>query len=213
VGWLLLVAAALVLGERPSTFAHLRAAVASGRVDVVATTPGLGRNDIGYAVVDLHWREHGLRYETHVLEARPRSQAPSRDSLDDVTAVVGTDVAAVLNQARGNTGPRLELVHHSDPGVSSYVRGWQVPAWLSLATLGLGVATLFLLVRGPEPWRATRWGWFWLMAVATPVGVPAFLALSGPAPLVRAPASAARLTGGRALLLALLVSVVLKAVL
>ena len=53
------------------------------------------------------------------------------------------------------------------------------------------------------PERATRWAWFWLQW--NPVGVLAFLLLSGPVPGVPAPRPGARrLTGGWAFLLSLL---------
>jgi hypothetical protein len=59
------------------------------------------------------------------------------------------------------------------------------------------------LINGPEPWRATRWAWFW--TIANPLGVIgclAFLLLSGPIPML--PASkidARRLHGGWAFII------------
>ena len=77
------------------------------------------------------------------------------------------------------------------------LEGWAVPA---VAVLGLG--TLMLLVGGPEPERATRWAWFWLMLALPPLVCPAYLALGGmlrerPEPGTR------RLRGGWAFVLAL----------
>ena len=66
-------------------------------------------------------------------------------------------------------------------------------------------AALWLVVNGPRPWRATRGGWSWLLA--SPVGVLAFLVLSGPTPPLRAPpVTGRRLTGGRALLLSIVLT-------
>jgi hypothetical protein len=63
------------------------------------------------------------------------------------------------------------------------------------------LATLLLLVREPQPWRATPWAWFWIWT--TPIGTPLYLLLSGPTPLLPAPRNPnRRLTGGWAFLLA-----------
>lgn len=69
-----------------------------------------------------------------------------------------------------------------------------VLAWLT---------TMWLLVSGPEPYRATRWAWFWLSA--PPMGLLAFVVLSGPTPGlgVRRPVDR-RLRGGWAFVLGLL---------
>ena len=99
----------------------------------------------------------------------------------------------------------------SRSGSSFTVLGWQVPAWMGIAALLLWLAVVFLLGNGPRPWRATRWAWFWLVVAAAPVGVPAFLILSGPAPPLPAPhIGARRLTGGWAFLLVAVISSALK---
>lgn len=84
-------------------------------------------------------------------------------------------------------------------------------SWPVLAVFAAGcLATLWLLVNGPQPWRATRWAWFWL--AAPPLGLLAFLLLSGPTPGlgITRPATK-RLTGGKAFLLALLLSALVPA--
>ena len=88
--------------------------------------------------------------------------------------------------------------------IGPHVLGWVAPDWTGLARLFLVIGTLAHLVLGPQPWRATRWAWFWLFGVLSPLGMIAFLVLSGPTPGVRTPRSGARrLTGGWAFLLAL----------
>jgi hypothetical protein len=84
-------------------------------------------------------------------------------------------------------------------GLVSMVWGKQVPPWLGLTALASTFAALACLIRGPEPWRATRWAWFWLMG--NPFGLLAFLLLSGPTPGLRAPRTSRRLRGGWALVI------------
>lgn len=80
------------------------------------------------------------------------------------------------------------------------VHGYLLPDWLAVL-FGAGFFTTLLLVTaGPQPWRATRWAWFWLLTV--PFGALAFAVFSGPTPGVRPPREGIRrLTGGWAFLL------------
>ena len=64
--------------------------------------------------------------------------------------------------------------------------GWQVPDPIGIVAFVLHLAGLALLVTGPQPWRATRWAWFWLLLLP-PVGSIAFLLLSGPTAGLPAP--------------------------
>jgi hypothetical protein len=101
-------------------------------------------------------------------------------------------------------------VRRPRPSSDADLHGWRVPVWWGFAVIGLALATLALLVNGPQPWRGTRWAWFWLMALASPLGVAAFLLLAAPTPLLGAPrADARRLTGGWAFLLGVVLSATL----
>ncbi len=203
LGWVLLVAIAFVVGERPSSLRDLDHAVAAGEVHEVRISGGLGADGRGFSTVQVHWRHGMLGYTTEVIEARPRNEAPRRSERGDATAVIGGDLGTRLQAAQ----PGLEVVRVAPTSWSTTLLGWQLPGWAGLGVLVLMVATLLMLVGSPEPWRATRWAWFWLMLVAAPVGVPAYLLLAGPTPLVPAPrTSARRLTGGWAFLLALVLS-------
>jgi hypothetical protein len=203
VGWVLLVAVAFVVGERPSTLRDLEQAVAAGEVHEVRITRGLGAQETGVVPVQVHWRNGMLGYTTEVIEARPRNEAPRRSERGDATAVIGGDLGTRLQAAQ----PGLEVVRVAPTSWSTTLLGWQLPGSAGLGVLALMVATLMVLAGSPEPWRATRWAWFWLMLVAAPVGVPAYLLLAGPLPLVPAPRTPARrLTGGWAFLLALVLS-------
>ena len=204
VGWVLLgcgsllLLAALFLGARPSTLAHLEADVASGEVDAVQIAGGLSANGRGFSTVQVHWRRSLVGYSTEVIEARPRRAAPPLASREGVTAVVTEDLGTRLTALQ----PKLRVGRAEFGHLSSSLLGWRMPGWLAAVSLVFLLATLLLLVHGPQPRRATRWAWFWLM-VLTPVGAMAYLLLAGPTGLVRGPRDASkRLTGGWALLLA-----------
>lgn len=96
---------------------------------------------------------------------------------------------------------------------SGSVMGWDVPSWLVWFVLAGMAVTLWLIVNGPEPWRATRWAWAWALFFTGPVGAAAFAVLSGPTPGLPRPKDAARrLGGGWAFLLLLVLSPILTQV-
>jgi hypothetical protein len=99
-------------------------------------------------------------------------------------------------------------------GESSYgqIGQWHVPDLAIALWLCISVGTIALLIVGREPWRATRWAWFWLLWPAPPLGALAFLLLGGSTwqrPPVR---PARRLTGGWALLISLVGVALVQAV-
>ncbi|WKN50721.1 hypothetical protein [Nocardioides sp. Arc9.136] len=194
LAWVAVLAAAFVVGERQSTLGELREAVATGDVHEVAMTEGIGPEGRGFAVVTVHWREGLANRTTDVVEARPRRKAPQQRG-EHVTGVVTGELATRLRAI----DPDLE-VHRADrPSTEATVLGYRLPGWAALLPLVAGLGTLLLLIGSPEPWRATRWAWFWLMFLATPVGVTAYLLLAGPTPGVPEPRPGARrLHGGRA---------------
>ena len=82
------------------------------------------------------------------------------------------------------------------------VAGWSGPQPLWWLCLVAGVAVLVLIVSGPVPWRATRWAWFWMLALAFPFGLIAYVLLGGPLGRMRPADGARRMTGGWAFLVA-----------
>lgn len=200
VCWTLLIALTLAVGDRSTSWGRLQSDVAAGRVQSVRVVGALGPGETGYTSVEVHWRRGLFGHETEVIQARPRSAAPSDAAADD--AVMSRDIGARLARLQ----PGLEVFRDplgSESGTSLW--GWHVPTWLGLPAMLVFLAALWLVVNGPRPWRATRWAWFWLMA--SPVGVLGFLVLSGPTPPLRAPSATGRtLTGGRALLLSILIT-------
>ncbi len=200
VGWLLVIAAMLVAGARTTSLGDLREAVARGDVDGVTVTSGLPARATGYVLVQVGWREGLWRHEAAVVEWRgsPTERVEARESARDqgATAVHGS-LAAALRAA----DPGLTVSVSDHDLSSSTLLGWRCPPWLGLVAAALVLCGLGLLLGGPEPWRATRWAWFWLLV--PPLGSIAFLLLSGPTPgLPRPKDGTRRLTGGWAFLLA-----------
>lgn len=192
--WLLCAAAAIALHERSASLTDLYAAVAAGDVDRVTISghdfpPGEG----GYSTRVLQWREGWFQDTATVVEVGGGSDGPelgqrqgeiTRDDVAEVLARANADVEVV-------TG--VEMPSRTDLG------GFLVPDWLGVVAFVIVLAALFLLVNGPEPWRATRWAWFWLSGV--PVLGLLFLVWSGPTPGVRPPRDRyRRWTGGPAFL-------------
>ena len=130
----------------------------------------------------------------------PRTRFGAWDGLRWLLLVTGVviGIAAILSSRRGGD---------DSFGFVVAVWGVHVPDWLSVVSLLHAVASLALLIRGPQPWRATRWAWFWLSG--NPVTQLAFLLLSGPTPGVRAPLEPSRrLRGGWAFILSSVIGTV-----
>lgn len=100
-------------------------------------------------------------------------------------------------------------------GLTMSLFGSEVSGWLAWGGLPVGVATLALLIAGPEPRLATRWAWFWLFGLDAPLGalvVLGYFILGGPTfKFSGVCPGSGRLTGGWAFLLAVLSSGVLAA--
>lgn len=191
-GWLLMLICVVLVGERHSSLSRLEAGVASGQIRSVSVTEGLPEGGRGYVVVEASWRQGSMRYATEVVEARPRRAAARVGDSGGVTGVIGQDLGARLSAL----DPDVAVTTTERPSTSYQVFGWQVPGLLPLGVLALTVGTLSLLVLGPQPWRATRWAWGWLMWCG-PIGALAYLVLGGPTSFASEPRDPSRrLTGG-----------------
>ena len=193
VGWLLLALATLMVGQRPASLDDLRAAVDAGRVTEVRVSEGSAPDAQGNGVhvQSAVWRD---RLVLHRIEAQRVDVGTPASSSG--LPVLDSDLAEVLRTQGVQVRPLEGWDAHSE------VLGWRVPEWIGLLLFAEWVATLFLLVGGPVPERATRWAWFWLSS--NPLGLLAFLLLSGPSPGVPTPRPGARrLTGGWAFLVGL----------
>ena len=201
LGWVVLVGAAVVTGERHTTVNDLQDAIADGRVSEVRAAGGLGQGGVGFATIELRWREHGLQYSTEVVQVRGRHQG--RSGGDDVTGRFRGSLHDYLTQYGGSVEVQSERSTHGN--FSARLLGWRADGWVATLLLALFVLTLLRIATGPVPWRATRWGWTWLVLVLPPIACPAYLLVGGPTRLFPPARPDRRLTGGWAFALALVV--------
>lgn len=195
--WLALLVGMVLVGERESSLAELRSALASGSVDTIRVSGGLPDGARGTAIQQVRWRSNGIARVATVREV----SRPDGASHGSPYPVVREDVGIRLH----DEFPGLTVNREPDRWPGSTVWGFSGPGWLAGVALVAFLMTLVLIVSGPPPWRATRWAWFWLMW--TPVGALAFAVLSGPLWPLRPPRPGARgLTGGWAFLLSMLLA-------
>ena len=209
VAWMVLLTSAVFLGARESSLAHLEEDLEAGRVDTLQMSDGMSDGGRGFSTVEVTWRSGVLRHTTQVIEARP-STAARRASREDVTAVVEPGLADRLVALH----PDLRIEDADLGDRSAEALGWRLPDWVGLVGLGLAISTVFLFVLGPEPWRATRWAWFWLLGLGAPIVMVAYLLLAGPTSAVPPPRDLSRrLTGGWAFLISVVLGSALTATL
>ena len=169
-----------------------------GHTDKVTISEGLGADSRGFSIVEVRWRSGLSAYSTHVVEARPvgtgrraaaRTGAPIVDDVAEHLLELQPDLR--VEPGERVSGPSFELLGREQSG------------WLVLLYAGAFFGTLVLLIAGPEPRRATRWAWFWLLtSVLLPLTAVAFLVAGGSARLVADPREGERrLTRGWAFLI------------
>ncbi|GAA2156904.1 hypothetical protein [Humibacillus xanthopallidus] len=174
-----LVFCAVGLGSRSATLSDLTSAIQTGRVTEVTVDGGLPPGATGYSAVTLQWEEGAPDHTATVLQLSDAGQDASDASSGERT--VG-DVRSHLVAA--DPSGSLSVVTGDLPAMTGpVVAGWSLPDWMGPATMLLWGATVLLMIFGPEPWWATRWGWFWLLvSPAAIVAVPIYLLVSGPPP-------------------------------
>lgn len=209
LGWVALLGTSWVLAERPTSFRELEAAVAAGDVEQIRVAHAPSK--LG-GVVELHWR---APWSSHVTELLAVDRPGSREPLpaEGLRPAAERDVVEALRRVR----PDLVFVPEEGwNGIETDLFGWRLPGWVGLALLLAWMATFVHLLFAPRPWVATRSGWGWLVVLVPAVGVPGYLLLGGPSGLrVRSrtgKGAAPRLTGGRGLVLALVLAAVLRPV-
>ncbi|HST80494.1 MAG TPA: hypothetical protein VLL08_02005 [Kineosporiaceae bacterium] len=201
-GWLLVTLMTAGIGERATDFDHLTSALADGRVVRISISgEGLGPTASGQVTQDVHWRDGLLRRVSTVSVRSSGEEDDSTADGEERVTITANDVGTYLTQRN----PQLTVTRSGYMESNSSRLGWRVPQWLAMLGFGISLATLLLLIGGPQPWRATRWAWFWIWGI--PLGTPIYLLLSGPTPLLPAPRNPSRpLTGGWAFLLACVLS-------
>ena len=220
-GWFRVVGTALLLaccglamavtfgGERESSLAQLEADVRAGETQTVEVHGSSVVGGRGYAVVDVVWRAGATLRHTQVVESvgGAGTRASERDG---VSGLVTGDVESHL--AEVSPGIEVDRTDYRSGWSIDDLFGWQLHGWVVPAIMVVGFASLLLLVSGPQPWRATKWAWFWLfVSAAAPVVIMLFLIIGGPTRLSREPRpDARRLTGGWAFGLSLLLNAVIR---
>jgi hypothetical protein len=200
--WFLSAVAVVAVGERASTLGALLAAVDAGQVSQVQVLGALPPGAEGDITQEVRWRQDGLARYAEVRYASPGYTQDQGTYSSPAAAATSVDAATLIHQ-HSSTVQVLVSPTFSWPTTSTFW-GWRVPSWLGGIALAGVLCSLVLLAAGPEPWRATRWAWFWAVLVTAPAGALAFAILSGPTPLVPAPRNGARrLTGGWAFLIVL----------
>lgn len=188
-------------GERTGEWSDLQSLVRAGTVTEVQVDGELPASSNGFATVGIHWHRGLLDYVTTVRQVRGDESGDAPSS---------ADVSAVLHSAPGDRLAALQPgLRISRDERESYAEatmlGFEVPEILALVRVALMLLGMGILVRGPAPWRATPWAWFWWLW--NPVGIAAFLLASGPLPGLPAPRNPnRRLTGGWSFLLMLVVT-------
>lgn len=205
VAWVLvamcvvLLGTILVAGERPTSYAELRAAVADGRVDEIRVEGGLSGQVLGAAGATVHWRDGLMGRVTSVTEATSRRDAR-------LAGMTGPVLEGRVDDKLTELDPGLRSTRSGDWSSYNEIGPWRVPQWTSAASVVLYLGVLCLLVGGPKPWRATRWAWFWLLGSVPFVGALAFLLLGGSTSVLPPARPERRLTGGWAFLLTVVVA-------
>lgn len=199
VGWLLVGAAAVLLGVRTASWFDVERLVENGQVETVRVSEELGGQATGYATVIVQWRDGPFRYQAEVIQVRGDQRVLDEALSSNEDPVI---VRRAPSARLAALHPGLRVQHNIQRQSDGAMLGWRVPDPIGIVAFVLHLAGLALLVTGPQPWRATRWAWFWLLL--PPVGSIAFLLLSGPTVGLPAPRNPRRrLSGGWAFLLSL----------
>ena len=202
--WLMVALVIAAVGERPATISDLVDAVDSGAVSTVDVAGGLEAGASGWSTQHVRWRQGIFAQHAEILYASPGYEQEAADSNPASASVTSTDVATLIRERDADVQVQVSDVRRAS---AATVMRWEVPSWVLFVVLWGLVVTLWLIVNGPEPWRATRWGWAWATLLTGPVGAMAFAVLSGPTARLPTPkAHARRLTGGWSLILMVLLS-------
>lgn len=187
--WLACAAAMVLVGERRSDLDSLTSALRSGEVAQVEVV-GLPHDPDwrGRTTLTLRWQGRVLqRYADVSLDRRRHASGD---------AVVGASIVGDPVTYLQSLGESVEVTRSDrTTGTRTDWRGWRGPGWLGLLGIVALFATFLLATSGPEPWRATRWAWGWLVLLGGPLGALGYLLLGGPLGVLRPRDLSRRLAG------------------
>lgn len=193
--------AIIAFGTRPASFFELARNLQEGTVTQVTVANALLPGSTGTTVAEIRWHDGFLPRYTEVRQVRPGEDGSPDYSGGTMQEITG-DIGANLNQY----APRpLNITSIEDWQHTTWtLLGWRVPGWVAITGALAGVATLFLLVSGPQTLMATRWAWFWAFtSVVGFAAMPVFLLWGIPrtGELEQPYTRQGRLTGGWAFIL------------
>jgi hypothetical protein len=198
--WLVALIVIVLAGERRSDLGALHGGLAEGSVSEVRIT-GLSEGGVqnGFATVRLGWDSGFLHRYTEIIVASSGRMAERASNSQGLPVVVGDPVATLENIQPGVAIAREDYRSGSywEPG------GWTLRGWPGVLVGLTFLATLFLLLGGPQPWRATRWAWFWIVLASPLFGALAYALLGGPVAAIPPKERERRLSGGWAFLIGL----------
>jgi len=189
-------AAVALTGARGASLQELQWAIGAGSVDKVRVIGALPPEATGSSQVSIEWQDGWNRHVTTVLQVSTPDEQSSSTMTWDIEPLHG-DVERQL-RAWDRDGALVVEDGGIRPRWEATVGGWHMPVRLGPVAPLLWVSAVLLLVGGPEPWRATRWAWFWVFSSPLAVvSIPLFAILSGPTRGVRRPSRPERRwTGG-----------------
>lgn len=201
--WLAVLLAAGLVGEKESSFHDLEAALAEGSVSAVEVTGLPGPGSTGHSLATLRWEGRFVDRFAEVAVVQGADDGSVQTWAEDLPSYRAEALVEWLRALDPDV--RLTYVDHRGGGVWHFL-SWEVPQWVAVTGLAAWLSTVMLAAGGPEPWRATRAAWLWLVLLGGWGGVTAFLVLGGPLGTGRPREGSRRLTGGWAFLLALVIA-------
>lgn len=178
VAWLVGFACLPVLGARHTSYADLSAALRSGQVTSVEVSGALEPGDGGWSIARVTWQDGRLTRITEVLDTGSAGVRERKQSSGEQAVVMLVDRIRQMAPEEVT----IRRTSSAEPAAADFA-GFRAPLALGLVAIVLGLVTLGLLVNGPEPRRANRWAFGWLM-LASPVGLIGYLILGSPTGLL-----------------------------
>lgn len=204
-GWVLAVAVLVLAvtwmtaGAKHVEYDSFTDALESGEVSEIQVA---GAREVtpdanGFFTLDVYWRDKFRPRVSRVTQASSerQEQRALRNGADVV--VVTDDLVAEWKEVQ----PELEVTEHPRHTGSTLGRhpdgvgNHELPGWAGILAIFVVLGVFVQIVRGPQPLRATRWGWFWLLVWVPTLTVPAYLLLGGPLGLGGRPRTNFRISG------------------